>query len=344
MKKEKSKYIIVCLILCTVLIFSLLLSLCFGAMKISFSNVYQIIWEHICGIDPSQSNIPLSEFNIVWKMRMPRVIMGLTVGAGLSLCGTVMQATVQNPMAEPYILGISSGASLGATFSISLGMIMLTPFCAFAGSILATAVVLLLASYGSKATSAKLVLSGTIVNALFSALSNFIISMSGDSEGVMTIKFWTMGSLTKSDWDNVAIPFFIVMACTIFFLTQYRILNSMLLGDETAITLGISLPKYRMLYMGICALLTGVLVAYCGIIGFVGLMIPHIFRAIVGSDHRYLIPVTTLSSSIFMVWADAFARSAVENSELPIGIITALVGAPFFAYILIRKNYRFGTD
>lgn len=344
MKKPKLKYLMLCIILAVLLLLSIILCLNFGAMKISFTHTYQIIWERIRGIDPRESTIGLSEFNIVWKMRMPRVIMGIAVGAGLALCGTVMQAAVQNPMAEPYVLGISSGASLGATFSIFLGMSMLTPFCAFFGSILATAAVLLLASYGSKATSTKLVLSGTIVNALFSAISNFIISMSGDSEGVMTIKFWTMGSLAKSDWDNIAIPFGIVIICTIFFMSQYRILNSMLLGDEAAITLGISLPRYRMLYMGICALLTGVLVASCGIIGFVGLMIPHIFRAIVGSDHRYLIPVSVLSGSIFMVWADAFARSAVKNSELPIGIITALVGAPFFAYILIRKNYRFGTD
>lgn len=344
MKKKKSKYMILCIILTVALLFSIIFCLNFGAMKISFSHTYQIIWERIKGIDPRESTIGISEFNIIWKMRMPRVIMGITIGAGLALCGTVMQAAVQNPMAEPYVLGISSGASLGATFSISLGMVMFTPFCAFVGSILATIGVLLLASYGSKATSAKLVLSGTIINALFSAISNFIISMSGDSEGVMTIKFWTMGSLAKADWDNVAVPFWIVVICTVFFMTQYRILNSMLLGDETAITLGISLPRYRMLYMGICALLTGVLVASCGIIGFVGLMIPHIFRAIVGSDHRHLIPVTVLSGSIFMVWADAFARSAIKNSELPIGIITALVGAPFFAYILISRNYRFGAE
>ncbi|MGN0288545.1 MAG: FecCD family ABC transporter permease [Lachnospiraceae bacterium] len=344
MEKKKSGYFVLCIGLCALLLLSVILSLCFGAMKISVSNTYQVIWERIIGLDTRESVVPLSQFNIIWKLRMPRVVMGVAVGGGLALCGIIMQAAVQNPMAEPYVLGISSGASLGATFSISLGLTMLTPFCAFIGSVLATVAVLLLASYGNKATSSKLVLSGTIVNALFSAVSNFIISMSGDADGVMTIKFWTMGSLAKSDWGNVLFPFILVLICSLFFLTQCRVLNIMLLGDEAAITLGISLGRYRALYMGICALLTGVLVANCGIIGFVGLMIPHIFRAIVGSDHRRLIPVTVLSGSCFMVWADAFSRSAVKNSELPIGIITALVGAPFFAYILIRKNYRFGSE
>lgn len=348
-QKQSDKYRLRFRCILIVLLFGVLISfiftLCFGAMKINPINTYQILVEKAFGLKLSENNlIPLSEYNIIWKIRLPRVILAAIVGAGLALCGAVMQATVQNPLAEPYILGISSGASLGATFSIFLGIGISITFGAFMGSVLATMAVLSLAAYGSKITSSKLVLSGTVVNALFGAFSNFIISVSGNAESTMTIKFWTMGSLTKANQDNIWLPIIVVAACSIFFMTQYRTLNTMLAGDEAAVTLGINLNFYRKLYMVMCALLTGVLVSSCGIIGFVGLIVPHIIRALVGAEHRRLIPVALLTGAIFMMWADVFARSLVRNAELPIGIITALVGAPFFVYILIKQGYSFGAN
>jgi len=183
-----------------------------------------------------------------------------------------------------------------------------------------------------------------VVNALFSAISNFIISLAGDSEGTMSIKFWTMGSLTRAKWDNIWLPIVAVVLCSIFFITQYRVLNTMLAGDEAAITLGINLTLYRRVYMVVVSLLTGILVATCGIVGFVGLIIPHIVRSLVGSDHRRLIPTCLLAGAIFLMWADAIARILIKNAELPIGIITALVGAPFFVFILVRRGYGFGSN
>ncbi|MGJ0848052.1 FecCD family ABC transporter permease [Tissierella praeacuta] len=328
-----------------ILVLSLLFTLCLGAMKISPINTYNIILEKIFGITPSTDNIFTdAEVNIIWKIRLPRVLLSIFVGAGLALCGGIMQATVQNPMAEPYILGISSGAYLGAAFSIFLGLGVSTALGAFIGSVIATIAVISLASYGGRITSIKLVLSGMVVNTLFSAISNFIISLSGDSEGTMSMKFWTMGSLTRAKWDNIWFPIIIVVLCSIFFITQYRILNTMLAGDEAAITLGINLTFYRKIYMLVVSLLTGVLVSACGIIGFVGLIIPHIVRSLVGADHKKLIPVSLLVGSIFLVWADAIARILISNREIPIGIITALIGSPLFIYILIETGYGFGTN
>lgn len=342
---SKGRFQVVIISLFIVLVLSFLFTLCLGAMKISPSSTYHIILEKLFGISPSAVNLPTaSEMNIIWKIRFPRVLLSLFVGAGLALCGGVMQATVQNPMAEPYILGISSGASLGATFSIFIGFGIGTAFGAFIGSITATIAVLSLASYGNRMTSVKLVLSGMVVNALFSAISNFIISLAGDSEGTMSIKFWTMGSLTRAKWDNIWLPIVAVILCSIFFISQYRVLNTMLAGDEAAITLGINLTLYRRVYMVVVSLLTGILVATCGIVGFVGLIIPHFVRSLVGSDHRRLIPTCLLAGAIFLMWADAIARILIKNAELPIGIITALVGAPFFVYILVRRGYGFGSN
>ena len=350
-EKFKRRYFILLLSLIVVLIISVILSVSVGSLKIQPSVSYRILINKLLGITIGDQSelIGNANYNIIWMIRFPRVLLAIIVGAGLSLCGTIMQATVQNPLAEPYILGISSGASLGATFSIMLGIgsfnllsMQGTSFWAFLGALISAAMVLLLASFGSKISSAKLVLSGTVVNALCNALSNFIISIASNAEGMQTVKFWTMGSLAGANWGNILFPSVVVILCCIFFIIQSRTLNVLLMGDESAITLGINHNFYRKLYMLITSLLTGVLVSVCGIIGFVGLIIPHIVRSLVGSDHKKLTPVSILLGSIFMIWADVFARTLIPNSELSIGIITALVGEPFFVYILLRRGYGFG--
>jgi iron complex transport system permease protein len=204
--------------------------------------------------------------------------------------------------------------------------------------------VLFLAAYKSKMTTTKLILSGTIINAACMAAANFIIAISGTESTITRITFWTMGSLSSAKWESLLIPFSAAAICIIFFLTQYRILNAMLQGDETAITLGINIHFYRKLYIIVVALLTGILVSTCGIIGFVGLIIPHIARALTGANHRSLIIVSILLGAIFLIGVDAIARTIIEKVELPLGIFTALVGAPFFAYIMIRKNYNFSNE
>ncbi len=290
-----------------------------------------------------------SYISIIWQVRMPRVMFAMLAGAGLALSGVVMQALVQNPLADPYILGISSGSSLGATFAIMLGFGSSAffsqfgvAFGAFTGAVAASFAVLTLASIGGRMTSIKLVLSGTVISALLSAFSNAIVYFAGNSEGIKTVAFWQMGSLAAASWAKLPILCIGVLVASCFFLTQSRVLNTMLLGDDAAITLGISLAVYRRFYLILTSLLTGVIVAYTGMIGFVGLIIPHIVRGVSGSDHKRLMPVAMLTGALFLMLADLFSRTLVENVELPIGIITAMVGAPLFIYIIVKKGYNFG--
>ncbi len=349
MLKTKNGYRLFMLILAAFLVISLIVAACMGALSVPVSDTYAILLNQLIGLPlPEDGHISLAQQNVIWELRFPRIFLGAIVGAGLALCGVVMQAAVQNTLAEPYILGISSGASFGATASIMLGIgttgfvgISATPIFAFIGSLIATIGVLALASAGGKMTASKLVLSGMILNALFTALSNFIVTIAADAEGMLDLKFWTMGSLARASWDNIWLVLTVVLIGSMFFLTQFRTLNILLMGDEAATTLGLDTAKKRWMFLTISALIIGSIVSAVGIIGFVGLMIPHITRAFTGSDHRRLIPASLLIGSVFMVWADAFARTMLCNSEVPIGILTAVIGAPFFAYIMISRNYSF---
>ena len=187
-------------------------------------------------------------------------------------------------------------------------------------------------------TTTSLILSGTVVNALFTAFANFIISIGANSDSIMTVKFWTMGSLAGTSWSSLPLPLLVVSLSYFFFFLQYRVFNAMMMGDEVAITLGISLYFYRYLFMAVIAVITGVLVSVCGIIGFVGLITPHIARTLVGANHRRLFPVAALLGALFIIWADVCARILIQNAELPIGIFTALVGAPFFIFIVAKHQ------
>ena len=346
---KKMPLLPILLILTALLLLSVVLTVCMGAVPIQRGDTLQLLCYHLFGYTPkNEALIGSATDSIIWMLRFPRILMGLVAGAGLSLCGVAMQATVQNPLAEPYILGISSGASLFATFSIMLGFGSLSflrvssvAFWSFLGALLASALVLFLASAGSKITSVKLILSGSIINALCSAFSNFIITVAGDAEGMMDLKFWTMGSLAKANWSNIWLPMIAVLLLWAAFQATYRPMNTLLMGDEAAITLGVNLNFYRRFYLVTSSLVTGILVASCGVIGFVGLVIPHVVRAVVGTDHRRVIPVSGLCGALFLLWADALARTLLYNTELPIGILTAMVGAPVFAWILLRGSYSF---
>ena len=215
-------------------------------------------------------------------------------------------------------------------------------FWAFLGAGLACFLVLALASADGKTTSVKLILAGMIVNALLTAFSNFIIAVAGNSDGIMSIKFWTMGSLTRAGWKNIGLIAVIVLLAALFFMSQARTLDGLLLGEEAAVTIGIDTFRCRLVYLLVLSLLTGALISACGTIGFVGLIIPHLARALVGTAHRRLLPVAALSGGLFMLWVDALARSLLPNTELPVGIFTALIGAPFFVYVMVRKRYGFG--
>jgi iron complex transport system permease protein len=326
---------------------SILLAVCLGSVKIEVAAVYQIILHKIIGLP--LDGISMAHADIIWQLRMPRILMAAVVGAGLAMCGTVMQASVQNPLAEPYILGIASGASLGAIFAIMLGgsKVLLgfgITVWAFAGAILATIAVMFLAGMGGQMSTMKMVLAGAVISALFGAAANFLIYIANNAEGMRSVAFWTMGSLAGAKWDTLLLPSIGVSIAAIFFLLRSRRLNVLLLGEEAAITLGINIVRERRIYMIITALLTGMIVASCGIFGFVGLVIPHAVRSIVGADHRRLMPGVLLVGAIFLIWADVLSRILLRSGDLPIGIITALIGAPFFMWLLFRRSFNFGGN
>ena len=336
------------------LVLSVLLSVMIGAVPISLKDVYRIILYNTTrlAIGDADTLTHGTLYEIVWNVRTPRVIMAAVIGVTLAVCGVVMQATVQNPLADPYILGISSGASLGATFSIMIGASALftgvlaamgTAFWAFGGALGAMGLVMLLAHMGGgRLTSAKLVLAGSVVGSLCGAFTNMMIYIGQDAENMKSVTYWLLGSMVSARWDKLAMPGICLGFGVLFFLTQTRTLNTLLLGDEAAVTLGVNLGKWRRIYMIATSLMAAVAVCTCGIVGFVGLMIPHIVRGFAGSDHRFLLPLAALSGGIFLIWADVIARVLIPNSEIPIGVITSAIGAPIFVYMMVRKSYGFG--
>ena len=313
-----------------------------GSVSVPPADTIAIITAKLAGripaVDPALTDI-------IWSLRVPRVLLAMTAGAGLALAGVVMQASVQNPLAEPFILGIASGASVGATLAILIGTAAIpfgVPGAAFLGAILATLAVLMLAGIHRRVSTVKLVLAGAAISALCVAATNFIVYMAADAEGMQSAAFWTMGSLADAKWHSLFLPVLVVTALTVYFLSQLRTLDVLLLGEELAVTLGIDASAKRRLYMGLLALLTGVLVATCGIIGFVGLVVPHLVRAFTGASHRRLLPAALLVGTIFLVVADLLARTLLPAGDLPIGIITALIGAPLFMKLLFGSSGNFG--
>ncbi len=349
-KKTETKKLIYIPALIALLVLSILLSASIGQVEIPLLDTFKILMDRLFHVElAGYAEIPSAYFNVVWMIRFPRALIAAAVGIGLSLCGIVMQAAVENPLADPYILGISSGATLGATFALMVGVGTLpligqasVSASAFAGALLASFLVLFFANIGGHATGAKLVLSGTVINSMFSAFSNIMIYFANNAQALQNITFWIMGSTASATWSKVPAILVIVALTALFFLTQSNTLNLMLMGEEAATTLGINLTFWRRVYLIIASLITGILVSGCGMIGFVGLVIPHISRAIFGANHRVLTPYTILFGGIFMVITDLLSRSLVSGSEVPVGIITAALGAPVFLYMLLKKNYGFG--
>ncbi|NTV64222.1 MAG: iron ABC transporter permease [Oscillochloris sp.] len=284
--------------------------------------------------------------NIIWEIRFPRVLLGGLVGGGLAVVGATMQALVRNPLADPYLLGVSSGASLGAVAVILLGIswfgIFSLSIAAFLGALLAFGAVYVLAQQGGRLSPGRLILSGVAVAYVFGALTNFLIYNAQNGEQVKSVLFWMLGGLGGARWEFLGLPALALVLGTAFLTVQARSLNALTVGEETAATLGVDTSRFRQQLFALTSLLTGTLVAVSGGIGFVGLMLPHILRLLVGADHRRLLPVAALAGAIFLIWVDVLARVVVAPQELPIGIITALLGAPFFIWLMRRTNGALG--
>lgn len=340
-------YIGVALILLIILVGSVMISVALGSAKISVSEVYKVLGYKILGIKSFSEYATGPIHDVVWIIRFPRVVLAIAIGMALSISGVVMQAIVKNPLADPYILGISSGASLGATFAIMLGFGAVlggnfVGVMAFIGALLVSFGVLLLANIKGSATSSKLILAGMALSAVCSSFSNFIIYIANDKTGMQSVTYWLLGSLAGAKWEtNIVILPVVIIAC-IFFWSRYRVLNLMLLGDDVSITLGTDLHKPRHIYLIITSIMIGLSVYCAGVIGFVGLIIPHAVRMLFGTDHKKLIPISALVGAIFMICADALSRIVIPNSEMPIGILISMIGAPVFIYLMVKRSYGFG--
>ena len=285
--------------------------------------------------------------NIVWFLRAPRVLLGALIGAALTLSGVGMQAFTKNPLAEPYVLGISSGASLGAVLAMLLGVSvpvlgkLSVSMGAFAGALVSILLVYLLAKSRGSVTPIRLILVGVAVSAMFQAFTNYIVYTAPDDAAVREATFWMLGGLGSAEWEDLPLLLCLVPPAFLLMLALSKSLNAMMMGDSSAITLGVNLNVVRNLLIVITALLTASSVAVSGCIGFVGLVIPHLVRSVVGPDHRKLIPISMLTGAIFLIWVDVGARMIKPPAELPIGILTAFLGAPLFLWMIRVRRYEF---
>lgn len=354
MKKEKktaavktSVYGITLVGLLVGLVVTILAAVTFGNADISIKEVYSVIMYELFKIEKFSEYANGAVHDVVWLIRFPRVILGMAVGMGLSVCGVVMQAVVKNPLADPYVLGISSGASLGATLAILLGFGAIfgsnsVGIMAFIGAMATSFAVLFISNIGGRANTGKLILAGMAISSVCSAFSSFILYIQNDKNGLAEVTYWTMGSLGGAKWENVVVIVPVILLGTLIFWTQFRNLNLLLLGDEVSITLGTDLHKVRLIYMILASFMVGFSVYCAGIIGFIGLIIPHAIRLLFGTDHKRLIPLCALLGAIFLMWSDVICRTILKNAEMPIGIFVSLIGSPCFIYLMIRKSYGFG--
>ena len=335
------------IVLLVFLVFSLLAAVTFGNADISLEEVYSVIGYELFKFDSLSAFAEGAVHDVVWLIRFPRVLLAMAVGMGLSVCGVIMQAIVKNPLADPYILGISSGATLGATLAILLGIGSFlggnsVGIMAFIGAVGTSFAVMAISNMGGRASAGKLILAGMAVSSVCSAFSSFILYITGDNGAASEVMHWTMGSLGGANWDKVLLVAPVVGICVIIFWSQFRNLNLMLLGDEVSVTLGTDLHKARTVYIILSSLMVGFAVYSAGMIGFVGLIVPHAIRMLFGTDHKRLIPLSALLGGSFLVWADVACRIILKNSEVPIGILVSIIGAPCFIYLLMSKSYGFG--
>jgi iron complex transport system permease protein len=279
-----------------------------------------------------------AEAIIIFQIRLPRTFMALLVGSGLAVAGVAMQALFKNPLADPYVLGASSGAGFGAALIISLGVVsaIFVPLAAFAGAIIASFTVYALSMIGPRSSVSLLLLSGIALSTFFSALISYLMFVAGSN--LQELVFWLMGGFWASTWQYVEITFPVILIGAVILYAYARDLNLMLSGEESAQHLGVAVENLKRVLLVTVSFVVGVAVAFCGIIGVVGLIVPHVVRTFTGPDHKALIPASALFGGILLIWADIIARSAIPGTEVPVGIITALLGAPFFMYLVRSKR------
>ena len=321
---------------------SLTIAISVGAVPVSASTVWGVLANRIRP-DLLEQTWSRGREAIVWDVRFPRALLAGLVGAGLSMVGAALQSVTRNPLADPHLLGISSGGAFGAILALMhTGMFLgplTVPLMAFLGALGAAILVLGVARIAGATSADKLILSGVAVSFIIMSGANMLIFL-GDPRATQTVVFWMLGGFGLAQWSQLVYPLVIFLICGAYFWINSGALNAMTVGDETASTLGIPVTRFRLTMFVVGALLTGVMVAFSGIIGFVGLMIPHIVRLIVGGSYTRVLPLSALLGAIFMIWSDIAARVLMAPEDMPVGIVTGLVGGGFFLWLLGRRKGR----
>lgn len=333
-------------LLTALLLVSVTAGLGVGSVHVPPGEVWGIV-THALGADWAEPAWSRVRETIVLDVRAPRVLLGVVTGAGLAVVGTAMQALVRNPLAEPYLLGVSSGASLGAVVVVVTGVRLLGPVslsaAAFAGALLSMLLVYTTARAGGRITSMRLILAGVAVAAVLTALMDLMLLTSDRANHAREVLAWTLGGLGGVHWGSLWLPAAALLLGIGVLTVQARSLNLLLAGEEAAATMGLDVARFRARMFVLLSLVTGCLVAAAGPIGFVGLMMPHIVRLFVGGDHRRVLPTAALAGACFLVWADIAARTVAAPMEIPVGVLTALCGGPFFLW-LMRRDARRGDE
>ncbi|MEV8312855.1 iron chelate uptake ABC transporter family permease subunit [Streptomyces sp. NPDC059900] len=320
-----------------VLALSVATAVTIGPADISVPDVWSAVAAHLGWGEATLT--PIRD-GIVWNLRMPRTLLAAVCGAGLAVCGTVLQSLLRNPLADPFVLGVSSGASTGAVAIVVLGVgggVVSISAGAFVGAVVSFALVLLL-SHTLGGSADRVVLSGVAAMQLFSALTSFVILTAGDAETTRGVLFWLLGSLSGVGWTDVWLCGAVLFVALLVCLAHARTLDAFVFGQDAAATLGVHVARTRLLLLCVTALLTAALVSSAGAIGFVGLVLPHAARALVGSGHARLLPVTALAGAVFLVWVDTLARTVLDPQEVPVGVVTSLIGVPAFVLVLYRTR------
>ncbi|GAA1990859.1 iron ABC transporter permease [Isoptericola halotolerans] len=327
------------LVLCLLLL--VVVSGAVGAVDVDPTQAAQIVLGHLVPGMPWMSDGSLTPLQdqAVWQFRLPRALLAGLAGAGLALAGALMQVTVRNPLAEPYILGVSSGASVGAVLVIVFGSAALgglsLNLAAFAGALGACLCVAALARKDGALSPTRMILAGVALGTLFSAVTSYL-TITTSAQNVVSVLFFLLGSVSAATMSSLIGPALALGAAVVVSGLLARSLNALMTGDESAVSLGVDATRLRGLLLVVASLLTGTVVSVAGGIGFVGLVIPHIARIVVGADHRRMLPVTVLGGAVFLMGADLLARTVAAPTEIPLGILTAFVGAPFFLWLMRR--------
>lgn len=338
---QRNSYILTAL--AGVTLVSLVMASGIGAIHIGFGEWWQILAAKLGWLDTTPDP---QKTAVLWAIRLPRVVTSLLVGASLALCGTALQGLFRNPLADPSIIGISAGAAFSAALVIVLASSVLVSswwagsllsFATFLGAVGSTLLVFVLARQKHQTNVTMMLLAGIALNALAGACTGVLIFVADDAQ-LRNITFWTLGSLGGANWTTAGLIALATMIATVFLFRLTKVFNALTLGEQEAKYIGMPIERLKIQVVVLTALAIGTAVAFCGMIGFVGLVVPHVLRLIGGSNYRFLLPASVLAGALLLCWADTLARTLVAPAEIPIGVITALLGAPVFLVILYRQK------